>query len=254
MNRPESDWYKLSRQNTGRALCDSGDFYGRQYEKSIDGKDTMIKVYKDGDSVQASISLPYFLGKVFTIGEALTDSFYSFADTDEYKDEEWSEVFKAWALTAGMSQVTGHNSYNHECDLNQTFQWHTATRKDDHHEPYGDNAIYMVQTHNGCDVRGGYSSPLICRLETYEDWCNLNNWMVGWYFVKGQCGMISKIALTREQLDELQEPYSSGYSQNPTYRLNEHVARVLAIRDTTVKLLLDTGEIVYAVPEVDFEY
>jgi len=51
------------------------------------------------------------------------------------------------------------NTYNYENLLSQVLQYTWLTKDDDEYDTY-----IMLQTHNGCDVRGGYTAPKIFRV------------------------------------------------------------------------------------------
>jgi len=251
------DFYQLSRQNTGSSMCDSGGAYGYKYNEPMDKRRNPVRVEGEGNGVQAYISLPAFLHAVFTIDQGLTRAFREFA---EKKNEYWSELFALWLKELGgyaqegetsEVRVTGDNSYNHDNDLNQDFQFHFAVR-DPGKESYGDNALYMIQTHNGCDVRGGYSTPAICRVQTYEDWANSMDFTCGWWGVKG---IKDKVRMTRDELCKVTERYQCGWSSAPSYELNKDLKRVMRVnhRKPTVTVELNTGEIVTLAPEVSWE-
>jgi hypothetical protein len=258
MKIKDINFYQLSRQNTGSHMCDSGGAYGYHYQRPMDKRRNPVRVEGKGNEVRASISLPAFLTAVFTIDQGLTRMFREWA---EKRDESWYESFPLWLKELGGyatetetndPKIQGDNSYNHDNDLNQDFQCHYAV-KDRGKEPYGDNALYMVQTHNGCDVRGGYSTPVICRCETYEDWANSMDFTCGWY---GWSGTRNKVKLTREELSELTEHYSCGWSSAPSYELSKNMKRVVRVnhRKPTVTVELVTGEIVTLAPEVSWEW
>jgi hypothetical protein len=72
------------------------------------------------------------------------------------------------------------NSYNGECDLTQTIQFVEFEWGE-----YGDKYV-LLQIHGGCDVRGGYSSPVAYKLRDYVEglydwnvrdyWCDVVSW------------------------------------------------------------------------------
>jgi hypothetical protein len=95
---------------------------------------------------------------------------------------DWEETFPFESLeTIGevngrgdvsRSYLGGRNTYNGECDLDQTLQFNTLG--------IGGQEYILLQIHCGCDIRGGYTSPIVARMRdpdyfyffTVSLWCN----------------------------------------------------------------------------------
>lgn len=145
--------------NTGEALCDSGGIYGRHHEKNakrslkdfendpavtIDAEDA-----SNSEEVQYTISLFHYLTKSLLI-DAICDDFNSL------KCKEWnsdiygiSESQKDLLLSNGFEVKDSFNSYNGESNLSQVIQG-TYLKN-------GTDTYILLQIHQGCDVRGGYT-------------------------------------------------------------------------------------------------
>lgn len=66
----------------------------------------------------------------------------------------------------GEGDYVSENTYNGECALSQTLQYWYFTAQDC---AVLDDGVYLVlQTHNGCDVRGGYSQPRVYMLDYHD--------------------------------------------------------------------------------------
>jgi hypothetical protein len=145
-------------ENTGRSFLDSGDAYGREWERN------------QGKTVQDFLDVP---GAVCPLGD------YPTLDMFNYLNERLTFNETAQALTAELVQALGDglydcweqenwateltgtkynvwNSYNWENLLSGTIQGV------DFKLPDGDTYV-ILQVHGGCDVRGGYTAPVVFR-------------------------------------------------------------------------------------------
>lgn len=152
-------------ENTGRALCDSGDYYGRNYDrnKGIDFE-TQPRVSVDWKYKTFSISLYHFLNQVCDYNLKLDKMFNTFSRRKENNDKHWLALahdFPIFLRGKGLS-ITGMygegepftvNTYNNEDALSQVIQYVYFELDND---PY-----VALSIHGGCDVRGGYTKPHI---------------------------------------------------------------------------------------------
>lgn len=81
--------------------------------------------------------------------------------------EDWQDTFPWDSLLTvteagcvGEAYLGGYNTYNGDCDLDQTLQFDTLK--------VGPAFYIMLQIHCGCDVRGGYTRPVVARMRDYE--------------------------------------------------------------------------------------
>lgn len=145
--------------NTGEALCDSGGIYGRHHEKNRKRSlkdfenDPAVSIDSDGaensKDIQYTISLFHYLTKSLLI-DAICDDF------NALKCKEWnsdiygiSEKQKDWLFSNGFEFGESFNSYNYESNLSQVIQGTYLKNGTDHY--------ILLQIHQGCDVRGGYT-------------------------------------------------------------------------------------------------
>ena len=168
-------------------FLDSGDIYGRHWERRRkegfeDIERVHVEIFDDGDWY-ALIDTFAFLSEMLEYDQKLDYEFHKFAHLPEYREEPWLTVMKEFAERIGKEYATV-NTYNFENYLDQVIQYvhiapkpeyvHKDLLKDgfnpedfnglyDYDECYG--AIVILQTHNGCDVRGGYSTPHVFRLK-----------------------------------------------------------------------------------------
>lgn len=163
------------RENTGRSILDSGDAYGRGYERWQSVQDDAaltregVTVHRDYATINtvewlaARLEPAPLLDRVFRLWSLLHDP---------EENEPWLVTMKAFQ--ARMIEL-GHsdayygrhefadftcNTYNHDSLLDETLQYCVIYWRDE--------TYILLQTHNGCDVRGGYSSPRAYSISDYE--------------------------------------------------------------------------------------
>ena len=149
-------------ENTGRHLLDSGDAYGRRFERnqSIQDQDwekirkrIRIEVWNDEFTIYKDIY--HFLTETLIYDPEMDEKFQKFMEESEnshFQDmKDFGEVLDTEAYT--------ENSYNSDNCLGGTIQFTAYIFNNANFE-----AEYIaIQTHNGCDARGGYSTPHIFR-------------------------------------------------------------------------------------------
>lgn len=170
--------FKMLTENTGRALCDSGGAYGRNWERnqnktlddfennpsctfSVDMWETDGKKRFDAN---VNIDLFHHLNRVLEL-DGLCDDFNALPvndwDSDFYGVS--NEGFEWLNMMGFTSQGDGFNSYNWNASFSQVIQGQFL----DHEN--GDLYV-LLQIHGGCDVRGGYTDAKLFRMaypETY---------------------------------------------------------------------------------------
>lgn len=149
--------------NTGRHMLDSGNAYGRNWERHA-GKtvgDFLSAPYQHIDTYGTpSLSAFHYLNENLTYAPKL-DALYSAYDAERPNDGYLETVYE-WLESIGVDTnddetyggVWDYNSYNNEyCLLDQTIQVVFFS--------YDNDAYVALQIHGGCDVRGGYTKPVI---------------------------------------------------------------------------------------------
>ncbi len=139
-------------ENTGRHMLDSGMAYGYNYERraGVDYTTTPVARVVDGSYEK---SLYWHLVNNLNIDTDETKKFMDYATTDERKHDGWMEILYAYCEEYGYRGRRSDNSYNYDSCLDGVFQWFDI-------DTDNDRQLVVVQTHNGCDVRGGYSTPV----------------------------------------------------------------------------------------------
>lgn len=147
-------------EDTGRSLCDSGDYYGRNYD--INRKQGLPTVPRSllsfkYDSINVVHRLAAWLPAMLEYNATIQRKFTRFANRPENKNKYWLEVMDEFVKHVDGKGIYGDgdsfvvNSYNGEDLLSQTIQYCYWT--DDN------GAHVLLQVHGGCDVRGGYTAP-----------------------------------------------------------------------------------------------
>lgn len=194
---PETDEMvaMLMTENTGRHMLDSGSAYGRNWEENQgktvedfwDEDECEVGIHAGSEGVTVTLNLFHYLAKMLEYNEQahkLTKQMYLFKQqNDDLYGLNLMEEF-----TNGMSG----NSYNQENILSQVIQtcmfglegptgYIDEREPEDgevvldgaYYRPHGGGEIYemdfiAVQVHGGCDVRGGYTEPVIFKMPDVE--------------------------------------------------------------------------------------
>jgi len=152
----------MLKENTGRALMDSGDAYGRNYERNqsrqFDKEPSVTLDFKYG--IEATINVYHFLDSRLTLARDLDRKFQRFCARKEHENESYFSLVGMWLDTLdqprglyGEGEPMTVNTYNGEDLLSQVIQY-TLFRIDD-------TDYVILQVHGGCDVRGGYTKPRV---------------------------------------------------------------------------------------------
>lgn len=251
-------------ENTGQHMLDSGGHYGRHWQRNqgTDFSETPEATmdvsagsrnngFRYGECL-VSVSLYHFLVANLEYEQKLDDKMHQWIKAN-VPDEGWMNCVSSWVehkfgkcdLSGGIYDGSGNpdwtNTYNSENDLSQDIQFYHffATVKDDDPEFPDRNdhervEFAILQVHGGCDVRGGYTTPRVFRVEhddgSFWDWrqyylsCNADHETCGWYAdyrgdwidTEGscqsklsECGM--KEIRSSDDLDDVEgEPHEQG--------------------------------------------
>ena len=148
-------------QNTGTHFLDSGGAYGRHWERNqkIDlAKEPSATLEIDAKykEISVTLSLYHFLTGAVTYLPNLDAAFQEFAEQPEYERESWEDTLNAFVSHLQDSGIDTEKqgsfyTYNHDNLLGQDFVAHEF-------ELDGTECVF-IQSHNGCDARGGFSTP-----------------------------------------------------------------------------------------------
>lgn len=163
--------------NTGKHFLDSGGDNGRMWQRN-QVKDKLLEstnkswddtpaVSIDGRwGIEVTISLYHFLNHYLTYEPDITEKLLRYIEEHDYYDMEGMEEFaKDYEAGTAKSWLGGDiqagNTYNDASLLSQVFQYV------DWVEPNTEQAFIAIQIHNGADVRGGYTRPVVF---SYKEW------------------------------------------------------------------------------------
>jgi len=156
--------YSMLTENTGSHFLDSGGAYGRNWERN---QKKSIKDFWEEPEQSYEVSIREIKGSKhaeiyrtvsvfhFLSGLDLTDSCEVF---NSMECESWDGEFYGTSQKQceylddlGLDMVSEFNTYNGESDLSQILQgvWLQDRETDDYY--------LLLQIHNGCDARGGYT-------------------------------------------------------------------------------------------------
>lgn len=142
-------------ENTGASFLDSGGAYGRHWERN-QGRDFESEPYAafsvNDHGTDYTINVYHFLKERLEFLPELDAEYQAYASSLD-KHDSWAAVTEAFAEDKGWKHVIGVNTYNSEDALSQTIQW------DAFEDRSTQTVVIVLQIHNGCDVRGGYTTP-----------------------------------------------------------------------------------------------
>jgi hypothetical protein len=245
---------KAFRHNTGKSFLDSGDAYGRHYEKPPITENTplvTIDTWRNSE-VTATIETARFLAETCDVDFDLQAQFEEWAALDENSELSWFEAGEQFATEVlGLQQLARDNTYNGENDLSQNYVWEVYSEDDKGDWIYDDDAILVVYAHTGCDVRGGYAYPLF--LKCSGDYAIPVDLCAEYYVSEGR---LNGEELEGDECRELDEKWMCGYSSYPSGQVSKDIQRIFTFTKTvdSVVVKLAGGEIVkiYASARVDY--
>lgn len=151
---------EYTRQNTGKALCDSGGVLGRHWQQPAPTK--LIRVRTGEGWWETAITLTGLLrehAKVVEDVQAAIEAEYE-ADREVSNFEVGPRVMER----LGYHQLVRDNTYNWGSnDLDQCFVFEVWSKDENREWIYVENAeeaVVLVYAHTGADVRGGYARPI----------------------------------------------------------------------------------------------
>lgn len=243
MNNNLTTIAKAFRHNTGKSFLDSGDHYGRHYEKPpITDETPLVSIDIWGTDVSATIDTARFLAETCEVDTELQNQFDKWVELEENSELNWFEAGETFATEVlGLTQLARDNTYNGENDLSQTYVWEVYADEDDGDWIYNDDALMVVYAHTGCDVRGGYAYPLFLRCQ--GDYAIPMD-LVAEFFITD--ARLNGEDLEDEACRSLDEQWQCGYTSNPAYHMSKDIERVFEFTKTvnTVVVKLTSGEIV----------
>lgn len=146
-------------ENTGTSILDSGGAYGRHWQRNA-GKtaaDWLGEPAATVDRYGVTLSVFHYLLARLEHSPELESRWAEHVEANP--DEGWVYLMESFAGQHWASEVW--NTYNDSDFLTQTIQGVTFYD--------GGETYALVQIHNGCDVRGGYTRPRAFRVTDKND-------------------------------------------------------------------------------------
>lgn len=190
--------YEMMCENTGRHLLDSGDFYGRHYDQNrthtiedfIASPTCTLRpaIYGDRLELEVTKSLFHHLVDALDYCEELDELWQRFDAT--YPDDMWSETMDRFYKWAKEHSSKYHDCYDFDGEHYSEYTYNGDNILSQDFIFYVMGSYVFIQTHNGCDARGGFSRPRLFqfdldKLMSYDDYtigCKNGHW---WDFQDG---------------------------------------------------------------------
>lgn len=155
-------------ENTGVALCDSGGAYGRNWEKNqgkivedyVKDSEVWGEFDSDGNFEYYVISVFHYLRNQLDLDAICREFNQINISADNWDDDRFYGVSAEGGKFLDTYKLTiqrSFNSYNGESVLSQVIQGIYLR--------IGGIGYILLQIHGGCDVRGGYTSARLFRID-----------------------------------------------------------------------------------------
>lgn len=220
----------LIRQNTGSHFLDSGSAYGYKYNQPL----PKLAIELTGDiarnEISGSISLLHYFESLFTIDQDLTQNLRN-AIADE-KCENNYNGYADYFKDQDYKRLESNYTFSNGTDLDQDFQYTILATPD------GLSEIIIIESHNGCDARGGFSAPVICEMvDRHEFYTTM---------VLGVTFLSVNHSTDYSDLEGVDDEFQVGYTQDPIYNFNKEISRLLHwdTKSNSFTALLKGGELV----------
>lgn len=166
INKEQSLIYKMMTESTGKNFLDSGDHYGRNWERNakktiedfISEPEATLDIEESGDNLEpsVSISLFHYLSSDLEL-DGLCDQFNAMPcdnwESDIYGVSSEGKQF----LDDREATIKGdYNSSNWDSSLSQVIQYTLIDIDGSHY--------VLLQVHGGCDTRGGYTDAKLFKI------------------------------------------------------------------------------------------
>jgi len=167
--------FSMLSENTGKALCDSGGAYGRNWEKNqgktradwLNSPEVIIDFWerKPGEFIPFyTLNVFHFLADALEI-DSICEAFNRVnVKADNWDGEKFyglSSEGEAFLNNIGAEIGEAWNSYNWSGPYSQVLQGAPVK--------IGEAEYLLIQIHGGCDVRGGYTTARLFKFPEYSE-------------------------------------------------------------------------------------
>lgn len=171
----------LLKENTGRHMLDSGGAYGRHWERNQNRdfeSEPSVTTEISGDEetgevkeVMVTYNLYHFLVNFLYLDgdtDFVNEEFMKVAHSEEMEHEAWEDCLNAYIKKVKGKYKYGEYTYNRggEVLISQDIVYHfvelpTEPVTEGNATIVNTEDFLVIQIHNGCDARGGFTSPYI---------------------------------------------------------------------------------------------
>lgn len=172
-NKVQNLVYKMLTENTGSSFLDSGDAYGRAWQRNqkktlqdfIKSPECTLEItnckYSGEERIELDVTISVFHHMVNTLElDALCNRFNR-REVNNWNSQEFygvSDKGEKFLLEHFKISSETFNTYNWSAKYSQVLQGCELE-----HKETGDKYI-LIQIHGGCDVRGGYTDAKLFKL------------------------------------------------------------------------------------------
>lgn len=160
--------YNMLIENTGRAMGDSGDAYGRAWERNqgktmqdFENEPEELWTYnKRWNELSRRVSVFHYLSELET--DWICDYFNEMPCLNWDAEGVYGVSEEQWQWLNSKCEVMvmdTYNTYNWDSDLSQILQGSWLE--------INDETYMLLQIHGGCDARGGYTDAKLFKCEEY---------------------------------------------------------------------------------------
>ena len=168
-------------ENTGTHMLDSGGANNRGWQRNQkrdfnnEPNATLeFNVYNDNElEVYPSVNTYQFLCSALDRDKTCSDLQREFNKYCNSNDDCYLINMESFLELKDFTYQTV-NTYNFDNSLDNVIQYCTF-RLDNQPIDCYDDLYIMLQIHNGCDVRGGYTSPKIFKITDIENWYRMDD-------------------------------------------------------------------------------
>lgn len=172
MDKLETIITRMLKENTGASFLDSGGAYGRNYERNQTRdfeKEPACQVECNEFNGEVELIISYniyhYLCNFLDYDEdceKLNQKFIHFCNLPDKQDESYFHCRNQWLEDREkmgedrFTEINTANTYNYDNLLSQVIEYTHFVHKDENY--------ILLQIHGGCDVRGGYTKPVIFKV------------------------------------------------------------------------------------------
>jgi hypothetical protein len=161
---------KMLKENTGIHMLDSGRTYGRhwQHNQLVDFPNTQQVIVSFDKYISFTKSIYWFLSTILEYHNKLDHEFRAFDEVLNERCKEsgilsctWEESIAEWKKFLKSKNQLSEPYFGYTCDY--TYNSENCMSQDFIYDCMciDDEEVVIIQIHNGCDARGGFTSPRI---------------------------------------------------------------------------------------------